>query len=60
MVRVRWIVVKEAIHTVYGDPFHDIDVFGQHHDCFEVPLDERCLDERAAEVQGLRGTRDGR
>jgi hypothetical protein len=51
--------MRRAIHTVYGDPFHNVDVFGQHDNRLEVPLDERCLDERTTKIQGFLGTRDG-
>jgi hypothetical protein len=47
---VKHIEVLKEIKDVYGDPFHDIDVFGQHDDRLEVPLDECCLDERATKI----------
>ncbi len=39
--------------TVDGNPFHDVDIFGQHDYRLEVALDERRVCERAAEVEGF-------
>jgi len=48
------------MRTVDGDPFHDIHVLGEHHDCLEIACHKRCFDERAAEIEGLRGRRSSR
>lgn len=41
----------KAAHTIYGDPFHYVDVLGEHDDGFEVALNEGCICEGAAEVE---------
>jgi hypothetical protein len=37
--------------TVYGDPFHHVDVLGEHDDGFEVAFDEGCIRKGAAEEE---------
>ena len=37
--------------TVYGDPFHHVDVLGEHDDSFEVSLDEGSIGKGATEEE---------
>lgn len=41
------------VRTVYGDPFHHVDVLGEHDDGFEVAFDEGCICKGAAEEEGF-------
>lgn len=42
---------KNAQRTVDGNPFHNINILGQHHDGLEVPIHQRGVSEWTAEIQ---------
>ena len=45
---------QKAIRTVDRNPFHDIAILRQHHDCLEIALHESSICKGTAEVQRLR------
>ena len=42
------VTAKEQTQTVTSDPFHDVDVLGQHDDRLEISRHQGCVDEGAA------------
>ena len=46
-------MVEEQKRTVASDPFHNIDVLGQHDNRLEIARHKGCVDERAAQVEWL-------
>ena len=51
---------EERIYTVHGDPFHDVNVFGQHEDRLEVTLASLQPVRRGCTRQGLLDSHDER
>ena len=50
-------MAEKQKQTVTSDPFHNVDVLGQHDDRLEITRHEGCVDERAAQVEWLGPTR---
>jgi len=48
---VKLVKVRVKVVNVYGYPFHDIDILGEHDDGFEIALDEGCICKGAAEKE---------
>ena len=47
------VLVEKQKRTVASDPFHNIDVLGQHDNCLEIARHEGCVDKRAAQIEWL-------